>query len=136
MVRSALLMRNLAADRRRSSYHIDAVHPRNNRSISISTWIKWQIAQEDQITIPKIGRRCDNVFQYQHAEQLGICIQHQRACTHHSPQFWKRVHDGSWLVDWKTLLSTASHFRVGIDGGCVDICVGRCALESTRAISF
>lgn len=72
-----------------------------------------------------MGVHCIHVLQHQHAEQLGVRLQYQRAGAHHPPQFWKRDHDDSRLPTWEALQPSANPERCAFDNGRAHQCVGR-----------
>lgn len=85
-----------------------------------SKWHQWQKKRADV----KMGIHCFPVLQHQHAQQLGLCVQHFCSCTHYLAQFRQRDDDVGWRCQGKAVFETASVERRPVDGRRACECVG------------
>ena len=82
-----------------------------------------------------MGIHCFPILQHQHAEQLGVCVQHLCPRTHHLAQFRQRDDDVGWRCQGKAVFETASVKRRPVDGRRACECVGRFDEQGTQLTS-
>ena len=62
-----------------------------------------------------MGIHCFPFLQHQHAEQLGVCVQHLCSRTHHLAQFRQRDDNVGWLCQGKAVFETSGVERCAVD---------------------
>ena len=77
-----------------------------------------------------MGGRGRHVLLRQHAQQLGIRLQHIRTRAHHPPQFRKRDDHGRGLVTRPSIFSNSASERGDAHPGRDSERVGGCAVKS------
>jgi hypothetical protein len=114
----------------RSVDNTDAIRPRRHLSLSLPILtLSTLLCEKNQDSAFGIGDECGNVFYGEHAQQLGVCVQHQRACAHHITQLRERDDHGGRVFEGEAVFRFAGRVGAGTDGGGYRVCLGGCAVK-------